>query len=87
MSKLPDGAKERHLSKDARISVSVLDPDDAFHWLSVSGEAKLESEGAIAGLDALAKKYLGKDTYPRQEGEVRLTVRISPDQVIYHPGG
>ncbi|MFB4298388.1 PPOX class F420-dependent oxidoreductase [Actinomadura sp. NTSP31] len=81
-------AKERHLSKDGRVSVSVLDPDDAFHWVSVSGEAKLETEGADAVIDALAKKYLGQDTYPyRQEGEVRLTVRITPDHVVYSAGG
>ncbi|GAA2124191.1 PPOX class F420-dependent oxidoreductase [Actinomadura napierensis] len=81
-------AKERHLSQDGRVSVSVLDPDDAFHWVSVSGEAKLETEGADAVIDALAKKYLGQDTYPyRQEGEVRLTVRITPDHVLYSAGG
>ncbi|KAB2387885.1 PPOX class F420-dependent oxidoreductase [Actinomadura montaniterrae] len=80
-------AKERHLSKDARVSVSVLDPDDPFHWVSVSGEAKLETEGAVEVINGLAKKYTGNDTYPVQEGEVRLTVRITPDQVLYSAGG
>jgi PPOX class probable F420-dependent enzyme len=80
-------AKERHLRADPRVSVSVLDPDDAFHYVSVSGKAKLETEGADARIDDLAKKYLGVQTYPfRQPGEQRITVRITPDKVIYSPG-
>ncbi|MFF5205693.1 TIGR03618 family F420-dependent PPOX class oxidoreductase [Streptosporangium sp. NPDC000396] len=80
-------AKERHLRDDPRVSVSVLDPKDAFHLASVSGNAKLELEGADGVIDGLAKKYLGVDTYPyRQPGEQRITVRVTPDQVIYSPG-
>ncbi|MFD0687431.1 PPOX class F420-dependent oxidoreductase [Actinomadura fibrosa] len=81
-------AKDKNLRRDARVSVSMLDPEDAFHWVSVSGEARLETEGADEVIDKLAKKYLGQDTYPfRQEGEVRVTVRITPDHVLYNPGG
>lgn len=80
-------AKERQLRADPQVSVSVLDPDDAFHCVSVSGKAKLETEGADAVIDALAKKYLGVETYPfRQPGEQRITVRITPDKIIYSPG-
>lgn len=81
-------AKERHLRKDPRISISMLDPEDGFHWVSVSGHGELVIEGADELIDALAKKYLGKDRYPfRQEGEQRITVRITPDQVLYNAGG
>ncbi|GAA5767330.1 hypothetical protein Aros01_03832 [Streptosporangium roseum] len=80
-------AKERHLRNDPRVSVSVLDPKDAFHLVSVSGTGELELEGADAVIDGLAKKYLGVDSYPyRQPGEQRITVRVRPDQVIYSPG-
>src|SRR3954469_16981902 len=80
-------AKERHLRKDTRISISVLDPNDALHAVSVSGDAKLEEDGADAIIDRLTKKYLGVDTYPyRAPGEQRITVRISPEQVIYSAG-
>jgi hypothetical protein len=35
--------------------------------------------GADAHIDSLAKKYLGKDTYPfRQPGEVRVMYDIEP---------
>jgi PPOX class probable F420-dependent enzyme len=80
-------AKERYLRRDPRVSVSVLDPDDAFHLVSVSGRATLELEGADAVIDRLAHKYLGVDSYPyRREGEQRITVRIRPEHVI-HSGG
>ncbi|MEN3539093.1 PPOX class F420-dependent oxidoreductase [Microbispora sp. ZYX-F-249] len=80
-------AKERHLRDDPRVSVSVLDPQNAFRFVSVSGIAKLELEGADAVIDGLAKKYLGVDTYPyRQPGEQRITVRVVPEKVISSAG-
>jgi hypothetical protein len=42
----------------------------------------MTEQGADAHIDALAKKYLGKDKYPnRRPGEVRVIVKISPDSV------
>ncbi|MBG0833100.1 TIGR03618 family F420-dependent PPOX class oxidoreductase [Planomonospora sp. ID67723] len=80
-------AKERHLRANPQVSVSVLDPKDAFHLVSVSGTARLELEGADEVIDGLAKKYLGVETYPyRQPGEQRITVRIAPDKMIFNPG-
>jgi hypothetical protein len=39
-------------------------------------------EGADAHIDKLAKKYLGRDTYPnRQPGEQRVMIRIEPEKV------
>lgn len=77
-------AKEKHLRGNPRVSLSVLDPDNAQRFLSVSGTAALETEGAEAVVDGLAKKYLGVDKYPfLQPGEQRVTVRIVPDRVVY----
>ncbi|GLW24245.1 PPOX class F420-dependent oxidoreductase [Microbispora triticiradicis] len=80
-------AKERHLRDNPRVSVSVLDPGNAFRFVSVSGTATLELEGADAVIDGLAKKYLGVDAYPyRQPGEQRVTVRVVPEKVISSAG-
>ncbi|GAA4197243.1 PPOX class F420-dependent oxidoreductase [Microbispora amethystogenes] len=80
-------AKERHLRGNPQVSVSVLDPNDAFRFVSVSGTATLELDGADTVIDGLAKKYLGVDTYPfRQPGEQRVTVRVVPEKVISSPG-
>lgn len=80
-------AKEKHLKADPRIAVSVKDPDNDYHYISVSGRGRLELEGADEIIDRLAKKYLNADTYPfRQPGEQRVTVRLTPEQVIYSTG-
>jgi PPOX class probable F420-dependent enzyme len=80
-------AKERHLRENPNVSVSLLDPEDAYHSLTVSGVAQLETEGADKVIDALAKKYMGVDTYPfHRPDEQRITVRVPPGKVIYVGG-
>lgn len=75
-------AKERHLARDSRVSLLVVDPSDSYKWVAVSGRAELTEEGADAQIDKLAKKYLGKDEYPwRNPAETRVSVKITPDHV------
>jgi PPOX class probable F420-dependent enzyme len=74
--------KPANLEKDPRASLLVIDPQDAYKWVAVDGKAELTTEGADPQIDKLAKKYLDKDEYPfRQEGEQRVTVRITPEHV------
>jgi len=75
-------AKPRHLEHDPRVSLTVVDPNDPYKWVSVSGRAELTTEGADPQIDKLAKKYLGKDEYPfRNPSEQRVKVRITPEHV------
>ncbi len=75
-------AKERYLRNDPRVGVMVIDPENAYRWVSVSGKAELTTEGADAEIDKLSKKYLGKDEYPwRNPEEQRINVRITPERV------
>jgi PPOX class probable F420-dependent enzyme len=75
-------AKERHLERDPRLSLIVVDPQDQYRWLSVSGIAELTTEGADEQIDKLAKKYLGKDTYPwHNPDQARIKVRIRVEHV------
>jgi PPOX class probable F420-dependent enzyme len=75
-------AKERHLERNPQASLLVIDPDDPYRWVAVSGHAELTEEGADQQIDELAKKYLGKDEYPwRKPTETRVSVRISPERV------
>ncbi len=79
--------KEKHLRQNPWVSISVLDPDNNYHFVSVAGHARLEEEGADAMIDRLAKKYLGAESYPfRQPGEKRITVRIQPKHIVYSSG-
>jgi PPOX class probable F420-dependent enzyme len=75
-------AKERHLRNDPRVSLTVVDPQNAWQWVSVSGRAELTKDGADDQIDQLAKKYLGEDRYPwRSADEERISVKITPEQV------
>jgi PPOX class probable F420-dependent enzyme len=75
-------AKEKHLERDARVSVVVLDPSDQYRWVGITGTAELTEEGADAHIDRLAKKYLDADSYPfRNPAETRLTVNITVEKV------
>jgi PPOX class probable F420-dependent enzyme len=75
-------AKPRHLEHDPRASVLMVDPNNSFRWVAVSGRAEVTEEGADAQIDKLAKKYLGKDEYPwRNSEETRVKVLIEPEKV------
>ena len=75
-------AKPKHLQHDPRASLLMVDPNNAFRWVAVSGPAELTEEGADAQIDKLAKKYLGKDEYPwRNPEETRVKVLIEPEKV------
>jgi hypothetical protein len=42
----------------------------------------MTEQDADGHIDALAKKYLGQDTYPfRKPGEVRVIVKITPERI------
>jgi hypothetical protein len=72
--------KARNLREGARVAMSILDPDNPYRYLQIRGQVvRATEEGASAHIDALAKKYLGKDKYPfSQPGEVRITYEIEP---------
>ena len=75
-------AQDEHLQADPRVSLMVVDPGNAWHWVSVDGTATLTEDGADAQIDALAKKYLDKDSYPfRNPAETRVTVKLAIENV------
>jgi PPOX class probable F420-dependent enzyme len=75
--------KARNLAREPRVAMSIADPDNAYRYLGIQGRVvEMTETGGDAHIDKMAKKYLGKDSYPyRTPGEVRLIVKISPDKV------
>jgi PPOX class probable F420-dependent enzyme len=75
--------KSRTLRPGAPVALAIMDPDDPYRYLQIRGRvARAVEQGADAHIDSLAKKYLGKDTYPfRQPGEVRVMYEIEPVSV------
>lgn len=75
-------AKPKNLRRDPRVAITVVDPQNPFRWISVTGRAELTHEGADAQIDKLAKKYIDKDVYPwHNPEEQRVKVRISPEKI------
>jgi PPOX class probable F420-dependent enzyme len=75
--------KARNMQEGARVALSILDPDNSYRYIQVRGTvSRVSEEGADAHIDGLAKKYLGKDSYPfRQAGEQRVLYEIEPRSI------
>ena len=75
--------KDKNMRRNKRVALSIQDPDNAYRYLAIQGEVtEITESGADAHIDALAKKYLGKDHYPyRVPGEVRMIYKIRPEKV------
>ncbi len=73
-------AKPRNLRRDPRVSVCVVDRDDQYNWVSITGTAELTNEGAEEHIHHLARKYRGRD-YDRPANPPRILVRITPERV------
>jgi PPOX class probable F420-dependent enzyme len=75
--------KARNFEREPRVALSIADPDNPYRYLGVQGRVvEMTETGGDAHIDKMAKKYLGKDSYPgRTPGEVRMIVKISPEKV------
>jgi PPOX class probable F420-dependent enzyme len=73
----------RNLERDPRVTLTVQSHENPYEYVTIRGRvAERTHEGADAHIDALAKKYLGQDSYPyRQPGEERVIVRVAPEFV------
>ena len=74
--------KERNLRRTPNVAMAILDPDNPYRYLRVSGRVvEISERGAEQHIDTLAQKYLGQDRYPfRKTGEVRLLFKILPEK-------
>src|ERR1043165_6642109 len=75
--------KDRNLQGNARVALTITDPDNPYRYLGAQGRVvELTEQGADAHIDKMAMKYMGKEKYPlRSPGEVRVLARISPEKV------
>ena len=75
--------KYRNLQNDKRISMSIIDPGDAYRYVEIRGELdQIEPDPDIDFISRMAKKYLGKDRYPwHREGDERVIMMIRPVKI------
>lgn len=72
-----------NLERDPRVTLTIQNLENPYEYLTIRGRvAEMTEDGADDHIDALAKKYLGKDRYPfRTPTEQRVIVRIEPEKV------
>jgi PPOX class probable F420-dependent enzyme len=72
--------KARNMKEGAPVALSIMDPENPYRYIQVRGKVRrITEDGAVAHIDSLAKKYLGKDKYPwARPGETRVTYEIEP---------
>ena len=75
--------KDKNVHKNPAVAVSITDPDNPYRMLSIRGRVvDIITEGAEEHIDAMAKKYMGVDSYPyRTPTEKRVIYKISTDSV------
>jgi PPOX class probable F420-dependent enzyme len=75
--------KDRNMTRDQRVALDIVDPDNPYMHLAVRGKVvRVSEQGADAHIDALALKYLGQEKYPRRRaGEVRVIYEIEPTSI------
>ena len=78
--------KQRNVSRDPRISISIVDQNNPYDMVTVRGKVigQITGDAADEHIDKLAKKYLGKEKYPnRAPGEKRVILKIKPERVVH----
>lgn len=75
-------AKERHLRRDDRVALAVVNADDPYEYVSISGRVSLSESGADALVAKLARKYLGVPEYPLRGPGVRVIAVLDPVRVF-----
>ena len=75
--------KERNVEANPSVGLSMIDPDDPYRMLSVSGEVEtVTTAGAREHIDELARRYTGNDEYGMPIQTERVIMRIRPDEVM-----
>ena len=74
--------KDRNMRADDRVALSMCDPENPYRYLEIRGRVvEITTEGADAGIDRLAARYLDVDRYPNHKpDEVRVIYKIAPEK-------
>ena len=73
--------KPEYLRRNPKAAVLVVDRENPYRWLAVSGPAELEHRGAEEHIDVLAHRYTGRESYGVGPDEERVIVRVTPERV------
>jgi PPOX class probable F420-dependent enzyme len=77
-------AKNKHITNDKRIALSVVEQNNPFNMVSIKGRViEQATDGADEHLKRLAKKYLGIGRYYyRRPKHKRIILKIKPEKIM-----
>ena len=76
--------KDRNMRREPRVAISVANRENQYEKVDIRGRVVdvVEGDDAERHIDAMAKKYMGADTYPmRRPDERRVIFKIQPESV------
>jgi PPOX class probable F420-dependent enzyme len=74
--------KCKNVERNPAVSASMLDPENPYRYLSVSGEVEeITTDGAREHIDELSQRYFG-EPYPQEIVSERVILRIRPERVF-----
>lgn len=76
--------KTKNVDVDPRVTVLVVHRDNPWNWSEIRGEVVeiVRGQEARDHIDAMAKKYLGKDDYPNPIQTERVILKVAPQRVL-----
>ena len=76
----------KHLRRDPRLTLFLLDPKNMFRWAQIQGRLiDTSAEGADDHIEKLSQRYTGG---PYRMPKVdRLIIRIAPERITGHESG
>ena len=77
-------AKNRHITNDKRIAISIVDRNNPFNMASIKGKViEQATQEADKHLKRLAKKYLGIGKYYyRKPSHKQIIIKIKPQEIM-----
>jgi PPOX class probable F420-dependent enzyme len=75
--------KDKVMHRSGKVALLIVDPSNPYRYLQIRGSVVAEAEeGAYDTICNLRMKYRGDRDYPKNPGEVRVTYKMLPEQVL-----
>jgi PPOX class probable F420-dependent enzyme len=75
--------KDRNMQHNAKVALSIIDPQNPYHWAEVRGHiVEITEENANRDIDRLSFKYTGNAVYQfHRPNETRVTYKIAVSKI------
>jgi PPOX class probable F420-dependent enzyme len=80
--------KYRKVTREPRIVLSIVDPEDPYRYLEIRGVVeRIDEDPDLAFINSMSKKYRGEDEYRNHRpGDERVVVFVRPEHATLKGG-